>query len=1438
MFDAIIQFSIRQKLLIGLFVVGLIAWGVNSIQHLPIDAVPDITDNQVQIITTSPSLAAQEVEQLITFPLEIALGNIPGVVEVRSVSRFGLSVITVVFEESMDIYLARQLISERIKVAEDDIPPGLGSPEMGPITTGLGEIYQYVIYPAEGYEDQYTATDLRTMQDWIIRRQLTNVEGVIEINSSGGFLKQYEVAIDPRRLNSQQLRLSDVFEALARNNANTGGAYIEKTHQTYFIRGEGLLESMEAIENVVVDTRQGVPLLIKDVATVQIGHAPRFGAVTMNGMGEVVAGQVMMLKGANSAEVTRRVKERMEDIKETLPEGIVLEPYLDRTKLVNRTTQTVMTNLIEGGLIVIFILVLLLGNLRAGLIVASVIPLSMLFAVSMMRLFGISANLMSLGAIDFGLIIDGAVIVVEAIVHRLEHKFTGKTIDRERLNEEVLTAATRIRKSAAFGEIIILIVYLPILFLVGIEGKMFRPMAQTVSFAILGAFILSFTYVPMMSGLFLPTSWKRKRTVADRIISFLNRLYEPTLKLAFRFKMFVVGIAVTLFALSLWTFSRMGGEFIPTLEEGDLALHQILPTGSSIAQGVEVSAELQKILLDNFPEVEKVVTKIGTAEIPTDIMPLEAGDIYVIMKPKEEWTTAGSREEMFEKMEEKLNQFPGVTYEFTQPIQMRFNELMTGVRQDIAIKIYGSNLGTLQQKAEEAEAIINTVPGVGDIRVEPVSGLQQLVIEYNRPQLAKYGLDIETLNRAIRTGFAGESAGYIYEGERRFDLVVRLDQRFRQDIEQVRSLYISLPNGAQIPLKEVADVAYEEGPAQISRDDTKRRITIGVNARNRDIESLVTDIESRLDAELDLPTGYSITFGGQFENLRRARARLMVAVPAALLLIFVLLFLTFNSVKQTFLIYTAIPLSAIGGIWALYLRDMPFSISAGVGFIALFGVAVLNGIVLIGQFNLLKQEGVDNTLLRIYQGTRVRLRPVIMTAAVASLGFLPMATSTTAGAEVQQPLATVVIGGLISATFLTLVLLPILYYYAEEGIRFRPSRKAALWLIPWFLTLGGHQYGVSQNMPIGLDQALELAVQQHPDLQTLRLETQRQEQLVAGAAVQPQANLYFSGEEIDFSPNQGIHSIGLWQNFNLPKVQRALREAQRARVALAVNDVALSANEIRRSLRNQYYALVQIREQERLLRLLRGEYAQFEQIAQARKDLGETGRLPLLATQAKSREAQWMLEQLQNQYEVNLLEFNQWLASDTVFTPRDTLLARPEAPPPESSSISPLIRRRQLDVEAAQTQRTVAETQLLPQLNTGFQAQSVGGQLIFWGYQLGVNIPIFRKGQKAQVEAAEKAVLVQEQALRGATYQYERKSIALRQSLQNQLAQLLTLEGELLPLARQRAEAARDAYRLGEAGYLDYLQALENVYQLESQRSSQLMLYHQTRAEWLYLNGE
>lgn len=1033
MIDRLIHFSVTNKLIIGLGVMALIGWGSYSFKQIPIDAVPDITTNQVQIITQTPTLAAQEVEQFVTFPIEISMSNLPDVTEIRSISRFGISVVTVVFEEQVDIYLGRQLISEQLKTAEAEIPDGFGKPELGPITTGLGEVYQYILHTLPGYDTVYSDMDLRTFNDWIVKRQLAGTPGVIEVSGWGGHLKQYEVAVNPQRLNSMNISISDVFEALENNNENTGGSYIEKRYNTYFIRGEGLVKTISDIEKIVVKTEAGIPIFIRDIANVHFGSAPRFGAITWNGQGEVVGGMALMLKGQNSFEVVSAVKERIEIIKKSLPEGVVIEPFLDRSELISRAMKTVTTNLVEGGLIVIFILVILLGNFRGGLIVASVIPLSMLFALGMMNLFNVSANLMSLGAIDFGLIVDGAVIIVEAIVHRLNSQFSGQNLSRKKMDIEVGKAAIRIRSSAAFGEVIILIVYLPILALVGIEGKMFSPMAQTVSFAILGALILSLTYIPMMTALFLKRKIRAETTISDRLISFFQKLYDPVIALALQQKTLVIAMAVLLFAMSLFTFNRLGGEFIPTLEEGDFALHQILPPGSSLAQSVEVSEKIQQILLSEFPEVEMIVTKIGTGEIPTDPMPIEVGDIIVKMKPKEQWVSAKTRDEMFGKMEEALSMIPGVTYEFTQPIQMRFNELIAGVREDIAVKIFGEDPDILFQKAKAAEKIIQQIAGVGDLRVEQTQGLPQMMVTYERNKMAQYGLNIRAVNTALRTAFAGEKAGVVFENERRFDLVVRLPQEFRRDIDNVRNLFVPLPNGAQIPLKEVAKIEFKEGPMQVSRENAKRRIVIGVNTRNRDTESLVSDISEKLNAELNLPPGYYIEYGGQFENLVEAKQRLFIAVPVALALIFILLFFTFGSIKQGLLIFTAIPLSAIGGIYSLWLRDMPFSISAGVGFIALFGVAVLNGIVLIAYFNQLKKEGITDVKERILEGTRVRLRPVVMTAAVAALGFLPMALSQSAGAEVQRPLATVVIGGLITATLLTLVVLPVLYAIFERN---------------------------------------------------------------------------------------------------------------------------------------------------------------------------------------------------------------------------------------------------------------------------------------------------------------------------------------------------------------------------------------------------------------------
>lgn len=1036
MLNKIIGFSIKQKLIIGIFIIALIGYGSYQITKLPIDAVPDITDNQVQVITISPSLGAPDVERLITFPVEQVNSNIPGLKKIRSFSRFGLSVVTIVFDDDVDVYWARQQVTERLKLAQEQIPKGFGIPALAPVTTGLGEIYQYTVRPKKGYENKYTAMELRTIQDWIVRRQLLGVKGVADVASFGGYLKQYEIAVDPAKLKANNITINDVFTALENNNQNTGGAYIEKGPTVLFIRSEGLVGSFDDIKNIVVkNLSNGIPLLINDVADVQFGSATRYGAMTYNGIEEVTGAVVMMLKGANSNEVIANVKDRIGQIQKTLPEGVVIDPFLDRTKMVNNSISTVSRNLLEGALIVVFVLVLFLGNFRAGLLVASVIPLAMLFAIIMMNLFGVSGNLMSLGALDFGLIVDGAVIIVEAVMHRLTHSKHFKNINKlsqAEMDGEVNQSASRMMNSAVFGQIIILVVYLPIFTLKGIEGKMFLPMAQTVAFALLGAFILSLTYIPMMSALFLSKKISHKKTFSDTMMQRIERIYQHTLDKVLKIPKTILGIVICMMLLAFFILTRLGGEFIPSLPEGDFAVETRVLTGSNLHTSTEAVSKGAQILLNKFPEVEKVVGKTGSSEIPTDPMPIDASDMMVILKDKSKWTSAKSYDELMDKMSKELEAVPGVSFGFQYPVAMRFNELMTGARQDVVCKIFGENLDTLAYYAKKLGDISKTIEGAKDLYVEAVTGMPQIVIKYNRAMIAQYGLNISDINKVVNTAFAGQSSGLVYEGEKRFDLVVRLSGKQRKDLQDVQNLLIPTANGTQIPLNQIAKVEIVEGPNQIQRENSFRRIVVGFNVRGRDVQSMVKELQQKIVQQIKLPPGYYITYGGAFENLEAAKKRLAIAVPVSLLLIFLMLYFAFNSVKHGLLIYSAIPLSAIGGIAALALREMPFSISAGVGFIALFGVSVLNGIVLIAEFNRLKKEGLHDLKRIVIQGTKIRLRPVLMTATVASLGFLPMALSAGEGAEVQRPLATVVIGGLLIATFLTLFVLPILYIMFEK----------------------------------------------------------------------------------------------------------------------------------------------------------------------------------------------------------------------------------------------------------------------------------------------------------------------------------------------------------------------------------------------------------------------
>lgn len=1057
MFQKLITYSIRHKLVIGVLSIALAIWGVWSLVHLPFDSTPDITDNQVQVITQAPSLGAQEVEQYVTTPVEMALANIPRIQERRSISRSGLSVITLVFDDAADIYWARSQVSQVVEQLEKELPKNTET-EMGPIATGLGEIYHYTIRAKEGYEHKYSLTQLRTMQDWIVRKQLSGTPGIAEVSGWGGYVKQYEVAINTDQLNASGVSVSEVFDALQRNNANTGGSYIEQNSNQYYIRGIGVVKNLEDVANITVKTVDGTPAKVGDVAKVQLGHATRFGAVTRNGEGEVVAGIAIMLKGENFQEVIKNVKERINQIQKSLPEGVVIEPFIDRTNLVDRVEGTIARNLIEGGLIVIFVLVIFLGNWRAGLVVASVIPLSMLFAFGMMKTFGIDGNLMSLGAIDFGMIVDSAVIIVEAVVTHINTGHfsqpevraaylaqcqnggaaTPFALTQKQMDEEVHFSASRIRQSAAFGEIIIMIVYIPLMTLVGIEGKMFRPMALTVFFAILGAFILSLTYVPMASSLMLSRKVHTRKTFSDRVIEKLQAWYRPVLDWVLARNKDVITGAVALFCVSVVGFKYLGGEFIPSLEEGDFAVEMSMSQGTSLSQMVESCTKAEKLLKKEYPEIKQVVSRIGSAEIPTDPMPVERADIMIALKPKAEWTSAKTTPELMEKMEETLSAIPGLEAEISQPIQMRNNELLTGIKQDVAIKIFGEDLDVLTQQAGKVKKMIEGVPGVSGIFVEEVAGLPQIQVKYNHEKMAAYGVSVDDISEILETTFAGAVAGSLYEGDKKFDIVLRMDPSQR-NVETLEQLSIPLKDGTNIPLSQVADIDYSPAPAQVSHEDGARRIYVGFNVKGRDVQSTVEDIQEILDEKLKLPDGYYYNYGGEFENLQSATNRLMVVIPIALVIILLLLYATVKNVRESLFIFSAIPLAAIGGVWALWLRGMPFSISAGVGFIALFGVAVLNGIVLIGQMNQMQREektadklsasiGVTELIHhRIIESCMVRLRPVLMTALVASMGFLPMALSQGDGAEVQRPLATVVIGGLITSTLLTLLVLPAIY---------------------------------------------------------------------------------------------------------------------------------------------------------------------------------------------------------------------------------------------------------------------------------------------------------------------------------------------------------------------------------------------------------------------------
>jgi len=1430
MFDKIIKVSLENKLLVMLGVLALTIMGIFSASQIPLDAVPDITNNQVQIVSTAPTLAPQEVEQLITYPLESSMTNIPDVVEVRSISRYGLSVITIVFEEDIPIMLARQYVQEQLNVAKGELPEGLTEPELMPITTGLGEIYQYVLTVDKEHAHQYDATKLRTIQDWIVKRQLNGTKGIIEVSSFGGYMKQYDVALIPNMLKVYGLTIPDVIQSLEANNQNSGGSYIEKGPYSFYIRTEGRVSSIEEINNVLIKNKADVPIKVSDVANVRIGSAKRYGAMTMDGKGEVVGGITLMLKDANTSEVLENVKERMKIVQKSLPEGVTIYPYLDRSKLIAKTIDTVETNLLEGGLIVILVLLLLLGNLRAGLIVASVIPLSLLFALIMMQYFGISANLMSLGAIDFGIVIDGAVIIVESLLHTLALGYMGKKMTQSEMDSVVQESTSKIYRAAAFGVLIILVVFIPILTLEGTEGKTFRPMAQTVGFAILGSMLLSLTYVPAMASMFLSKKISDKKNWADKFIDLLKKVYQPVLRVSLKVPLLIIVATTIAFVSSVFLFNSLGAEFVPTLEEGDIAMQQSIKAGSSLNESIHTSTMAEKILLKKFPEVEHVVSKIGTAEVPTDPMAIEDSDVMIILKDKEEWTSASTREELMEKMKASLAPITWASFEFTQPIQLRFNELMTGAKSDIAIKIFGEDVTLLKSKADEAAEIIKKISGAADVKVDQTDGLQQLSVQYNRERLAQYGVNVAEVNQVIRAAYAGEQVGNIFEEERKFDLVVRIAPEYRQKLD-LAQLTINTINGQQIPLNEVAKIEQIEGPMLISREQARRFINIGVNVRNRDVASLVTAIQEQLEQNLKLPPGYEFQYGGQFENLENARNRLLVAVPIALGLILLLLYLAFGSVMETLIIFMAVPLSAVGGILALWLRGMPFSISSGIGFIALFGVSVLNGIVLLSAIKQLKSESFESIKELISSACLSRLRPVLMTALVAALGFLPMAISTGSGAEVQRPLATVVIGGLITSTLLTLVVLPTLYYLVFK----RKWMKQSLAVLVVFL--GFNNYAQAQELQ-NFEAVYAYTIENHPLIQNIELS--KESELLNNKALGEWSplSINYQGGQINYIGYDHVLSIDqdispLFQQ----KARKAKKSLTESKIALLNVNQQVLLEQLKFDLQAAYNEWQYWNSKKQLYDTI---FQLYEQLAPKIEAQYKVGELDIVDFELFNNE-KINIQQEQNQIS-RQQKAAEWqirrsaLLGDSVKLTMSVLQPLPE-------STFNLDADKSLYLLKYQKKKAILDNQIRLEkinskqiaLNIGYFAQSLENVFVFQGFNIGVQIPIDRRSSKVKMQqlSIERQRIDNEKSLQ--ILQFERQIDLLKSNMEFQKESIANYKSKVQPKQAIILDKARKQYEEGEIGFLRFSQIQERLLSSRNDYLDWTKSYNEQVLQLIYL---
>ena len=1444
MLEKIIDFSIKNKLIIILFTLTIAAFGVYAVFKISVGAVPDITNNQVQVITTSGNLSTQEIEQYITAPVEMEMANLPGVLEIRSISKFGISLVTIVFDEDLGTYLPRQLIAEKIKSAAAKIPEGFGVPEMGPITTGLGEIYQYTLDTKKGFENKYSASDLRTIQDWIIRRRLSGINGVVEINSWGGYLKQYEVAINPSQLAALDISLMEVFNALEANNSISGGSYIEKTNQSYFIRGDGQVKSVEDIENIVVKNINEAPVLIKNIAQVKFGHANRYGAITANGKGETILGQVMMLKNANSKEVINEVKSRVAEIQENLPEGIFINPIVDRSELVAKTTTTVVENLILGAIIVMLTVVLILGNMRSALVITSMIPLALLFTISMMYIFGIDANLMSLGALDFGIIIDGAVIIVEYIAIKISVRKKDIENAQGELRANIMDSisfkgASKMMKSAIFGQIIILIVFIPILSLTGVEGKMFRPMALSFCFAILGAMIMGLTWLPVASALFLKPSKSTKKNISDWFMSLVHKSYSPVIHWAWNHKRIVLGSALISLLLTAFLFTRIGGEFVPTLDEGDFVIQPVLKTGTSLTKTIETTTKMEQILIENFPEVDKVVSRIGAAEVPTDPMSMEEIDMIIKLKPRKNWTSAKSKEELADKFKEALSVIPGIEYEFTQPIEMRFNELITGVRSDIAIKIFGDDLAYVDKKAIEIKELIKGIPGASDIILEKTAGLPQIKIDYNRTKIAYYGVDIKTLNSYLAAAFGGETSGVVFEGERRFDLVVRFDKQNRTDINDIKALKIPLSNGNQIPLSELAEIQYAEGPAKISRENTHRRVVVSVNVRNRDLQSVVKDIQAKVEKNITLKPGTYIDYGGQFENLQNATNRLLVAVPVALLLIFIFLHFAFKSLKDAIMIFTSIPLATVGGVFLLYLRGMPFSVSAGVGFIALFGIAVLNGIVLIEHLKELKQHGTMSMRDIIINGTKARLRPVLLTAGAAAMGFLPMALSTGAGAEVQRPLATVVIGGLFTSTMLTMIALPLMFeiFYNVIGIKLFPLRFIRgkhyvillLFLLPTIHAIG-------QTKEVNMQEAIQIALQNNKEIKAYSLKAEEQKALIPSAVALDKTIITYGSDENNIAENG--HPLKVWgitQNFNFPTLYGAELKAKRLEHTIAETELAIQREDLIRQVSVNYIELQIMSEKWKILENLDSLYLNILRGATVRNSKGDMSNLDLLNIKAKQQQIKHQLYEVQYVIDNTFTKLKSLMGYDSSFVVSQYIQVIDYSNRNvESTPFFLLLRNREALSSAI---IGIEKNKFYPDISLNYflGTNTFQDAEYYHGFEAGITIPIFFNAQKSKVKASK---IANDATRYFSEYEIELLNVKQKELLNAHLKLKVLIDYYNTSGSKLYDEIMRTAWLSFENGEIDFFRfatSTETAFQIKLDYLNNLMNYTNVTLELNYL---